>query len=276
MADTLSEILNYSVAGITVNKILSAVIMVVIGLIIIKIIMRILTRVLGKTSLDEKIQKLVCNIVKVLMLILLILLVLGSLGISITSLIALFSVVGLAISLAVQNFLSNVAGGLQLLTSKPFKIGDFIEAGDSTGTVRQIGLFYTNIVTLDNKLIQMPNSDLASAKIINYTAEENRRVDLTFTTSYDAPVSAVKQAILGVAQAHDKIQQDPAPFVRVSNYGDNSIEYTVRVWCATPDYWDVYFDLLEQVKAAFDQVGVEMTYPHLNVHMVPAPDPKAQ
>ena len=123
-------------------------------------------------------------------------------------------------------------------------------------------------MTVDNKLVQIPNSEIANARITNYTSQEKRRVDLKFTTSYDAPVETVKQAIQAVVAAHEKTLSEPESFVRVSGYGDNAIEYTLRAWCATEDYWDVYFDLMEQVKAAFDRAGIEMTYPHLNVHMV--------
>lgn len=268
MAATISTILNFSIAGFTINRLLSALILLVICLLVVKVLLKALDRMLGRLSLDSNLCSVIRTTIKIILLFLVVLIIMSSLGISITSLVAVLSVVGLAVSLAVQNSLSNVAGGIQLLTSKPFKQGDYVEAGGVAGTVNTVGLFYTKIMTVDNKLVQIPNTEIASEKITNYTAEENRRVDLTFTTSYDAPVSTVKQTIQTVIGAHPKAQFTPEPFVRVSNYGDNAIEYTVRVWCATEDYWDLYFDLMEQVKAAFDQAGVEMTYPHLNVHMV--------
>ena len=185
-----------------------------------------------------------------------------------TSLVAVLGVIGLAVSLAIQGTLSNLAGGIQVLVSKPFKAGDFVEAGGVSGTVKEVGLAYTKLSTIDNKVISVPNGQISSEKIINYTTAEQRRVDLKFNTSYDDKPEQVIAAIKAVVGAHPKALFTPEPFVRVSAYQDSSIEYTVRVWCATEDYWDLYFDLLEQVKAAFDQAGIEIPYGHLNVHLL--------
>ena len=264
----LSAILNFNLAGITVNMVLRAIILLVICLVVVKILMRIVTRFLEKSKLERSLHTFIRTAVKVVLLFLTVLMVAKTLGIDVTSLIALLSVFGLAVSLAVQNSMSNVAGGIQLLSSKPFVVGDFVEAGGVSGTVVDVGIFYTKIRTGDNKMIQVPNSQIANEKIINYTSEEERRVDWKFTASYDAPVEAVKKAVEDVLSSHPLVQVTPAPFVRVSNYGDSAIEYTVRAWCANGDYWTVYFDVMEQVKAAFDKNGIEMTYPHINVHMM--------
>lgn len=264
----ISEVLDFSVAGITVSQVLAAVILLAVCLIVVKLLLKLVDKVLVNAKVERSLHTFVRTAAKILLLFLVVLVVAGSLGINVTSLIAVLSVFGLAVSLAVQNSLSNVAGGIQLLTSKPFKAGDYVEAGGISGTVAEVGIFYTKINSGDNKLIQVPNSQISAEKIINYTAEEQRRVDLTFTTSYDAPVETVKAVIQQVIGAHPLALFTPEPFVRVSAYGDSAIEYTVRVWCATGDYWTVYFDLMEQVKAAFDKAGIEMTYPHLNVHMV--------
>ena len=264
----LSAILNFNVAGITVNKVLHAIILLVVCLVIVKILMKIVTRFLEKSKLERSLHTFIRTAIKVILLFLTVLIVAQALGINVTSLIALLSVFGLAVSLAVQNSMSNVAGGIQVLGSKPFVVGDYVEAGGVAGTVADVGIFYTKICTVDNKMIQVPNSQIANEKIINYTAEKERRVDLTFTTSYDAPMENVKKTIEEVMGSHALVQVTPEPFVRVSNYGDSSIEYTVRAWCATEDYWTVYFDLMEQVKVAFDKAGIEMTYPHMNVHVV--------
>ena len=264
----LSAILNFNLAGITVNMVLRAIILLVICLVVVKILMRIVTRFLEKSKLERSLHTFIRTAVKVVLLFLTVLMVAKTLGIDVTSLIALLSVFGLAVSLAVQNSMSNVAGGIQLLSSKPFVVGDFVEAGGVSGTVVDVGIFYTKIRTGDNKMIQVPNSQIANEKIINYTSEEERRVDWKFTASYDAPVEAVKKAVEDVLSSHPLVQVTPAPFVRVSNYGDSAIEYTVRAWCANGDYWTVYFDVMEQVKVAFDKNGIEMTYPHINVHMM--------
>ena len=264
----LSAILNFNLAGITVNMVLRAVILLVICLVVVKILMRIVTRILDNSKLERSLHTFIRTGVKVVLLFLTVLMVAKALGIDVTSLIALLSVFGLAVSLAVQNSMSNVAGGIQVLSSQPFVVGDFVEAGGVSGTVADVGIFYTKIRTGDNKMIQVPNSQIANEKIINYTAEEKRRVDLKFTASYDAPVESVKKALEEVVSSHPLVWDNPAPFVRVSNYGDSAIEYSVRGWCATGDYWTVYFDVMEQVKVAFDKANIEMTYPHINVHMM--------
>lgn len=268
MLDSIKETLGVSLADFTMNKLLSAVLVLVICLIVVKILMTIVTRLLENSKLERSLHTFVRTAIKVVLLFVSVVIVATTLGINVTSLVALLSVFGLAVSLAVQNSMSNVAGGIQVLGSKPFVVGDYVEAGGVSGTVADVGIFYTKIRTNDNKMIQVPNSQIANEQIINYTAEEERRVDLKFTTSYDAPVETVKKAIEEVVGSHSLIQITPAPFIRVSNYGDSAIEYTVRAWCATEDYWTVYYDLMEQVKTAFDKAGIEMTYPHVNVHMV--------
>ena len=268
MFDSIKETLGISLADFTLNKLLSAVIVLVICLVVVKILMTIVTRFLGKSSLERSLHTFVRTTIKVVLLFLTVVIVATTLGINVTSLIALLSVFGLAVSLAVQNSMSNVAGGIQVLGSKPFVVGDFVEAGGVSGTVADVGIFYTKIRTGDNKMIQVPNSQIANEKIVNYTVEEERRVDFKFTASYDAPVETVKKVLEDVLNSHPMVQVTPAPFVRVSNYGDSAIEYSVRGWCATDDYWTVYFDVMEQVKVAFDKAGIEMTYPHINVHMM--------
>lgn len=267
--ETLSTALNFSVAGITVNKILSAVILLVVCLIIVKLLLKIVDKTMERMDLDKSLRTFIRTAAKIGLLFLTVLVVAGSLGINVTSLVAVLSVFGLAISLAVQNSLSNVAGGIQLLSSKPFKAGDYVEAGGIEGIVHDVGIFYTRIHTWDNKLIQVPNSQISAEKIINYTAEPLRRVDLTFNVSYDTPVETVQKAMKEAMSAHPLTLDEPdAPFARVSKYGESTVEYSLRVWCKTEDYWTVYFDMIEQVKASFAKNGVELSYPHVNVHMV--------
>ncbi len=268
ITETISGVLNFDVAGVTVSKVLSALLIFVICLVVVKVLLRVVDRVLERTEIERSLHTFLRTAVKFVLLFISVLIAAGSLGIEVTSLIAVLSVFGLAVSLAVQNSLSNVAGGIQVLSSKPFKVDDYVEAGGVEGTVQEIGIFYTKLRTGDCKLIQVPNSEIAGAKIINHTAEPERRVDLKISASYDAPVEAVKQAVLEVLNAHPLTLITPEPTVRIAQYGDSAIVYNVRAWCATEHYWTVYFDLLEQVKEAFDKAGIEMTYPHLNVHMV--------
>lgn len=255
-------------AGFAFQKVLSAVILAIVCLAAIKLILKIYDKVIVKSKLDELIRNPLRIALKALLLFLSLIIVLPSLGISVTSLVATLSVVGVAFSLAIQGFLTNVFGGIQIISNKPFHVGDFVEAGGQSGVVQEVGLFYTKLHTTDKKLVQIPNSSIANANIVNYSSSPNRRVDLLFTASYDAPVEKVEQVLLEVIANHPKTIQDPAPFARVSNYGASSIEYTVRGWCANADYWDVYFDVMKEVKIAFDRNGIEMTYDHLNVHVV--------
>lgn len=249
------------------QRVLYVVLLLAVCLIVMKLLMSVLNRALDRLNIEKGLHTFIKSVVKILLWFLTITIILGYIGIEVTSLIALLSVIGLAVSLAIQGTLSNLAGGIQVLVSKPFKAGDYVETESISGTVSEIGLVYTKIKTYDNKIIMIPNGQVASAKITNYTAEERRRVDLKFNTSYDAPIELVKETLQSVIHSHPKALKEPAPFARVSAYQDSSIEYAVRVWCVTDDYWDLYSDLLEQVKAAFDKNGIEMTYNHLNVHM---------
>lgn len=268
ITQAFSEFWNVGVAGLTVSKLAHALLTLAVCLIVVKLLLRAFDRIIKRTSIEPTLHTFLRTAIKVILLFLVVLIVADSLNFPVTSLIAVLSVFGLAVSLAVQNSLSNIAGGIQLLTSKPFKVGDYVQAGGMEGHVREIGIIYTRIATWDNKLIQIPNSQISGEKIVNYTAEPERRVDLTFSVSYDAPADTVRGTIMQVITAHPLTLTKPEPSVRVSKYGESSIDYAMRAWCATDDYWTVYYDMLEQVKAALDQVGVEMTYPHLNVHVV--------
>ena len=257
-----------SLRQITASNIFSAVIAAVVSLIVIKILLTVLDRALSRSKLDMSLQKLLRNLLQGALWFVAAIIVLECLDIEVTSLVAVLSVVGLAFSLALQNFLSNVAGGMQLLASHPFKLGDFVEAGGCSGTVTEIGLFYTKLTTPDNKLVELPNSSIMSANIINYSAQPTRRVEIKVSASYEAPTERVLNLLREAVANHPLTLADPEPMIHVDNYGDHAIGYVIRVWCATADYWTVYFDLMDGMKPAFDAAGVEMTYPHVNVHMV--------
>lgn len=262
----LSELFR-NFTGLSLSKVLSIVILAACCVLIIKVIQHFLNRILARGKIEKSLHSFLRNSVNILLWFLFVLILASALGIDVTSLVAVLSVAGLAVSLAVQGSLSNLAGGIQVLTAKPFKVGDYIETNSVSGTVREIGMAHTKLVTVDNKLIYIPNSEIAGAKIVNYNPEARRRVDLVFSASYDDPTEKVVAAIRGVIDAHPKALKDPEPFVRLSAFQDSCIAYTVRVWCETENYWDLYFDLLEQVRDAFDRQGITMTYPHLNVHI---------
>ncbi len=238
------------------------------GVVVIKILMKLVDRALDRAKNLASVRSYIRSAVRVLLWFLLILMAADALSIPVTSIIALLSVAGLAVSLALQNTLSNLAGGIMVLVSKPFVPGDYIETDGVSGTVAECGLAYTKLHTFDNKAVSIPNSQIAAAKIINYSSLGRRRLDLNFSASYDAPTQTVKAALREVVDSLPKILPDPAPEVHLLEYQSSSIQYTVRVWVRCEDYWELYFAIQEGVREAFSQNGVEMTYDHLNVHMV--------
>ncbi|MBQ3134475.1 MAG: mechanosensitive ion channel [Oscillospiraceae bacterium] len=254
--------------ALSLPAILKVVFTVLVCIVAVKVIGGVVAKVLGKSRLDGTLQGFLKTGLRVVLYFVAALVILSSLGVDVTSLIALLSVAGLAVSLALQNTLANLAGGIQILVSKPFAAGDYVEAGANSGTVKTVGLAYTTLVTPDNKVVHIPNSDVASGRITNYNGNPTRRVEIKVTASYDSDIDTVKQTVSALIAADSRIHSDPAPFVRVSNYGASSIEYTIRVWCDAVDYWDIYFDMMDKLKPAFDARGVEMTYDHINVHMV--------
>lgn len=256
-----------SIRHITASNIFTAVLVAAACLVVMKVLLKVLDRALGRSRLDPALQKLLRGILKAGLWFVTAIIVLGCLNIEVTSLVAVLSVVGLAFSLALQNFLSNAAGGMQLLASHPFSVGDFVEAGGCSGTVEEMGLFYTKLTTPDNKLVQLPNSTIVAANITNFSHQPTRRVDLTVSASYDAAPERVIALLARLAAEHPLVLDDPEPAAHVDGYGDSAVNYVLRVWCANADYWTVYYDLLDGFKPAFDKAGVEMTYPHLNIHM---------
>ena len=246
--------------------VLKAVIIAVVGILLIRIVMQLLKKLLEKSKLEKAAHRLLETLAKTVLYILLGLIVASSLGVDVTGIVALASVLTLAVSLALQNMLANVIGGFTLLYTHPFGGGDYVEIAGQSGTVKDVGIAYTRLLTLDNKMISIPNSAVIAAQIVNYSCTGTRRVEIAVTASYDAPVEKVEQALRAASQVSG-ILEDPAPFVSVTNYGDSAISYVIRVWCATENYWDVHFAITHNIKAQFDANGIEMTYPHLNVHL---------
>ena len=255
--------------NLAINTIISGILTFLVCYIAIRVIKAVLTRALNRANkLDTPIKNLIIKVVTTLLWALTIIIVAGAFGINATSLVAVLSVAGLALSLSVQNLLTNFFSGIMLVINKPFKEGDFVELGDKTGVVKNIGFFNTVVATPDNVSITIPNGDLTAASVKNYSSEPKRRVDLNFSASYDAPTETVKKAILEAAAMDNRILDDPAPFVSILSYDASAITYVSRVWVKTADYWDVYFAMNENVREAFARNGVEMTYDHINVHMM--------
>mgnify|MGYP003213587730 CR=1 FL=1 len=247
MDNALNEKLDLSALHlgiISVGALLGAVVTLVACILAVRIITVLLRRVLGKTTLEQRVSKYIVSTVRFVLWVVTVLIVAQQLGIPVTSLVALFSVISLAVSLAVQNVLANVAGGLVLLVTKPFTVGDYIDTPSGEGTVREMSLTYTFLETMEGQRLAVPNSTLSSGKIINYSTLATRRLQHKITASYDDATADV------------------------SSYGESSIEYIVRCWTKTEDYWPAYYQLLEEIRNAFNEAGVEMCYNHLNVHII--------
>lgn len=265
----LSSLLGTSAGkGRTLGDVLSAAVTLVLCLVVIRIVMKLLHKLLSKTKLDERVQKYVLSDIKLVLYVITGLIVVDSLGIPVTSLVALLSVGSLGITLAAEDILGNVAGGLVILSSRPFALGDFVEVSGTSGTVEEITLNHTKLVTPDGLLVMLPNKELASSKMTNYTVLGRRRVKQVISASYDAPTETVKAACRQALAATGGILPDPAATIHLTSYGSSAIEYTVYCWSTPEDYWDVYLTLGEQLREAFAAHDVEMTYDHLNVHLV--------
>lgn len=271
--ETVEEVLKtvgrtVGIPDLTLGGLLRVAMMVLLGILAIRLLMKMVDRVLERSKSVAAIKPYIHTAVNIFLWVLLALMLAGTLDVDVTSIIAMLSVAGLAVSMALQNTLSNLAGGLVLLVTKPFVVGDYVEADGVSGTIAAVDMSYTTFVTPDNKEIFVPNSQLSATKITNYNRLGRRRMDVTFTASYDAPTAQVRSAIEEALAAIPGILDDPAPMVYLSEYQSSSIEYLTRLWTAADDYWTVYYALLEGVRESFARHGVEMTYDHLNVHIV--------
>ena len=253
----------------SVQVLLHALVTLVVCVIAIKIVTNIVDKLLNRSlKLDNTLRHYISSAVHTVLWVLAVIIVAKSLGIDTASLVALVGVAGLALSLSVQNVMSNLFSGITLLITKPFTTGDVVEVAGKLGTVKAVGLFYTQLDTLDNVAVSIPNSDVTGAHINNFSREPLRRVDRTFTASYECPTEDVKAAIFDAIAKDERILADPAPFVRLLDYKGSTVEYVVRVWCKNADYWGVYFDLNENVRESFAAKGVKFSYEHVNVHIV--------
>lgn len=241
----------------------------IVCLVAMKLLVKLCDKLLKSSKkMDEALRGFALSSIKIILWLLTSIIVAEALGIPTTSLVALFSVAGLALSLSVQNIMANLFSGITLLVSRPFAAGDFVDVGGKSGTIKSIGLFYTVIRTGDNMTIDIPNSDVTASAIVNYSREPLRRVDMLFSASYDDSTESVKNAIMEAINKDERILSEPAPFIGLKEYKASSIDYTVRLWCENADYWNVFFAMNENVRESFERNGVSMTYDHLNVHIV--------
>ncbi|GAA4279866.1 mechanosensitive ion channel family protein [Gaetbulibacter aestuarii] len=243
-------------------KIIGAIVIWIIGSWVIKHLLKGLRKVMAKANYDESLQKFLVNLTKWGLKIVLIIVVLGTIGIETTSLAAVIAAAGLAVGLALQGSLGNFAGGVLIMIFKPFKIGDLIEAQGEIGVVKQIEIFTTKLTGLSNKEIIIPNGSLSNGNIVNYTVEGTRRVDFVFGVDYDSDIKKTKEVLMSVLKANDKILEEPAPTVAVLELADSSINFAVRPWTKSENYWPVYFEVMEATKEALDAAGIDIPYPH--------------
>lgn len=243
-------------------KLIIAILIWLVGSWTIKLLLKGIRKAMNKANYDESLKKFLLNLINWIFKIVLIIVVLGTVGVETTSFAAIIAAAGLAIGLALQGSLGNFAGGVLIMIFKPFKIGDLIEGQGEIGVVKEIEIFTTKLTGLSNKEIIIPNGALSNGNIVNYTTEGTRRVDLVFGVSYDADIKKTKEVLNEVLDSHPMILKEPAKTVAVSELADSSVNFVVRPWCKTEDYWTVYFEITEQVKEALDAAGIEIPYPH--------------
>ena len=247
-------------------QLLIALVVVYVGLRLIKILEQKLKKENKFSKLDSSVKGFVISILSISLKALLLVVAASIVGIPTTSFITIIGSAGVAVGLALQGGLSNLAGGIMLLIFKPFKVGDYIESEGRDGTVKAITMFYTIITTPDNKEIHLPNGNLLNNEIVNYSANPTRRLDLEFNVSYDTKIDKVKKVINEVLDNNELILQDKDRIVRILKHSDSSLTYTVKVWVKKEDYWTTYFDLQENIKEAFDKNKIEIPYPQLDIH----------
>lgn len=245
----------------------SALLVLVIGLFAIKIFTKGIQRVMKKRNVDPSLSGFVLSLASIGLKIMLFVSVIQMLGVQTTSFIAVLGAAGLAVGLALQGTLSNFAGGVIILILKPFKVGDFIEAQGYTGTVYSIQLFTTVLKTVDNKTIIIPNGTLANGNIVNFTHEPKRRVDWTFSISYGDSADKAIEVLNQLINEDKRIDQNPAPFVALHSMADSSVNFVVRAWANTTDYWDIFFDMNKKVYERFPKEGLKIPYPQMDVHL---------
>lgn len=248
-------------------KIVLAIVILILGIILTKISIKLMTKGFSKTKLDLTVVKFTTQVVKIVLYVLLITIVLSLLGIPSTSIITVIGTAGVAIGLALQNSLSNVAGGFLLMITKPFKIGDYIISNGVEGTVSQISILHTRLNSSTNQAILIPNGLALNAVVINNSQNAERRVDLNFSISYNDDFELARNTITELIRAHEKVDKEKEIFVRMSEHGDSAIIITSRCWCKNEDYWQVHFDLIEQVRAAFIEKNIEIPFNQLDINI---------
>ncbi|MEE9431407.1 MAG: mechanosensitive ion channel domain-containing protein [Melioribacteraceae bacterium] len=242
-------------------KFVGAILILVIGLWVAKMLTKLVNKLLVRRNVDPTLVKFLTSIVSVALMAFVVIAAISKVGIETTSFVALIGAAGLAIGFALQGSLANLASGVMLIIFRPVKVGDYIEGGGLEGVVEEIGIFITTLITLDNKQVFIPNAKMTSDNIVNYSGKENRRVDLVFGVGYNEDIDKVRSAISDALRSNPKVLQDPAPDILVSELADSSVNFEVRPWCKSDDYWDVYYSVIEDIKKKFVEQNVEIPFP---------------
>lgn len=248
-------------------RLLGALLVLFIGWKIIKIISRVIGRAMDKKDVDSTLKAFILNFIGVLLKILLIISVLGMIGIQMTAFIAIIGAAGLAVGLALSGTLQNFAGGVLILMMRPFKVGDFIDAQGYMGTVREIQIFNTVMKTPDNKTVILPNGGLSTSSLVNFSTEPTRRVDWTFGIAYGDDSNLAREVLTNLVEEDQRILKDPAPAIVLSELGDSSVDFTVRAWVNSGDFWSVFFEMNERVYRLFPEKGLNIPFPQMDVHL---------
>lgn len=264
-ADVWDKIVSWMTS--TGIKLVIAIVLMIVSFIVINAVTKKIYKSLQKKHKDETLSRVGTQIARIALKILVAVCLIGYVGIETASISAVIASIGVGISLAVQGTLSNFAGGIIIIIMRPFKIGDYITSNGESGTVEDIKLFYTHIITPDNKAVVIPNGTLANNVIVNASAKDTRRVEIIAQVAYGSDVAKVKELLKAVCNANELVMQSPAPFVELSNMGESSLDFTVRVWCNRGDYWTVYFAMLDEIKKTLDANGIEIPFRQLDVHM---------
>ncbi len=249
-------------------RIVLAVVLLIVGKLIIRLIMRMMRRSKLIQKMEDGAEHFLISFTKVALNILLILSIVGVLGVPMSSMIAVLASAGAAIGLALQGALSNLAGGLMILIFRPFRLDDYVEVGNYSGTVTDIGVFYTTLKTPDNKNVTIPNGTIMGQAAVNYSAHDTRRLELSFTVAYGTDLEKVKTALLETAKANKMVLEDPAPFANLKAHEDSALRFILRVWVKREDYWTLHFELMEQINNRFIADGITIPFPQVDVHMI--------
>ena len=266
----LSNLSEYLVLNNLVNfvlvTLLPSVVMLVVGVLVIRGIKSIMRRLLAKSKLEKAAHSLILSLTTAVLYLLLGLMVASSLGIDVTGIVALASVLTLAVSLSIQNFLANVIGGFVLLYNQPFHSGDYVEVGAEAGTVMEIGMSYTKLQTPDNKMISIPNATVVAGDIVNYSVTGTRRLEVVIRAEYEEDSQRVIDALLEAGE-DPRVLADPAPCAVITGYGTDAVNYSLRVWTKTDDYWDVNFLINRRIRDSFAEKGIRIAYPRMHVQL---------